>query len=100
MQTAVAGILAGSSYTEANLLSILWEEVHPVCLPNLLNPAGEWAAFDLEWLTDQILMLPRGRKWLGRLIPGRRMVNRRAQLLMNCVTDLRAVSARPEPSYP
>jgi hypothetical protein len=93
MEAAVVGTLAESGYTEADLLNILWDEVHPACLPNLLGPAGEWAAFDAAWLKDRILDRPRHRRWPAWLDPGRRMMGSRAHGLIKRVAELRAANS-------
>lgn len=67
------GILAASPYSIEELQEILLDEVYPVCRTNLMNPAGEWAAFDSEWLESVILrrLSSRFHSWrrfsLGRL---------------------------------
>ena len=50
-----ARVLAESPYTLDELEAILIDEVYPVCRVNLLSIAGEWAAFDPEWLEARIL---------------------------------------------
>ncbi len=53
----IARMLRDSGYADATLLAILDEEVAPICGPNLLSVAGEWALFDGEWLEHEILRL-------------------------------------------
>lgn len=38
---------------------ILMEEVLPVCIPNMKIVAGEWEAFNEDWLVDSIQNLTR-----------------------------------------
>ena len=54
----IASILASSSYSLADLEHILLWEVYPACRQNLLWIAGEWLAFDPEWLQSRILRGP------------------------------------------
>jgi hypothetical protein len=51
----IARILAESGYADEELESILYREVFPVCIGNLMSLAGEWAGFPLEWLEERIL---------------------------------------------
>ena len=51
----IARILAESRYTLAECEKILFHEVYPVCIPNMLSVAGEWAGFDYECLEGAIL---------------------------------------------
>ncbi len=46
--------LAQSKYTIQELQDILVSEVYPVCRINLLQIAGEWAGFDIDWLESNI----------------------------------------------
>lgn len=50
----VAGILAESPFTIAELADIFAREVAPIAEQNLRIVAGEWAAFDEEWLISRI----------------------------------------------
>ena len=67
-------VLAASPYSLPELEQILIDEVYPVCWANILAVAGEWAAFDPEWLEASILgrlhspLGPLHRLHLGRLI--------------------------------
>ncbi|HUP41022.1 MAG TPA: hypothetical protein VM115_12940 [Vicinamibacterales bacterium] len=49
-----AKILSASPYGVADLETILAEEVFPLCIGNLFSVAGEWAAFNEDWLEQQI----------------------------------------------
>lgn len=51
----MAAALAETGYSPGQLEEILYRELHPILHHNLLCVAGEWAAFDLEWLEAQIL---------------------------------------------
>ena len=51
-----ARTLAASAYSIEELRQILWDEVHPACIANLMVPSGgEWAFFSAEWLRERIL---------------------------------------------
>jgi len=58
--------LSASPYSLEEMDAILREEIHPVCLPNLLQPAGEWANFDPAWLEQAIRR--RRTRWRSRLL--------------------------------
>lgn len=51
-------VLVASPYNIGELKNIMLNEVHPVCRWNLINPIGEWAGFDEEWLVGEILKEP------------------------------------------
>ena len=59
--------LAASGYSIAEIERILADEIFPVCGPNLLAVAGEWAGFDIAWLESCILARERVRSRWGRL---------------------------------
>ena len=83
---ALAATLAGSPYTVDELRRILLSEVHPLCVVNLLQVAGVWGGFELEWLEKQIL----GRRcWPVRLLPLRKSTLARAAPLFARVAELR-----------
>jgi len=50
----IAQVCADSEYSAAELKEILFEEVAPVVSGNLMSIAGEWAAFNEDWLVKQI----------------------------------------------
>ena len=50
----IAGELARSPYSEAQLWEILRFEVYPACHLNLLCVAGEWAGFGDDWLMERV----------------------------------------------
>ncbi|MBP2301240.1 DUF7079 family protein [Azospirillum picis] len=58
--------LAASPYSPTEMDAILRDEVHPVCFPNLLSPAGEWSGFDPVWLEQAIRNRRNG--WGSRLL--------------------------------
>ena len=70
----IAEVLARSGYSVHQLEEILYREVHPALISNLLSMCGEWGGFDREWLTNRILARDRERwgvalivaKWLTR----------------------------------
>ena len=50
-------------YSVAEIERIFWNEVRPAVRFNLLSIAGEWAGFEIEWLSQRILKTNRfGRK--------------------------------------
>jgi hypothetical protein len=55
-------ILAASPYTLDEIEDILYGEVYPICIWNLLSVAGEWAGFDIDCLQEAIQK--RQRSWL------------------------------------
>lgn len=71
----IARILAESPYSLAEIETILYREVYPVCIPNMLSVAGEWAGFSDEWLEEAILKHV-NRSWaLGNILqPHRWMI--------------------------
>jgi hypothetical protein len=71
----IAAELADCGYRAGQLEEILYRELHPVLLGNLLSVAGEWAGFDPEWLEAQILGRAPRRSSLA-VIPGKWLVHR------------------------
>lgn len=65
---ATARVLSASPYSLEQLESILFDEVYPVCCPNLLSVAGVWTGFDAEWLEHRILALNAFKRVGARLI--------------------------------
>lgn len=51
---SVAATAAASSFAFPALRRIYQEEVAPALVANLLTVAGEWAAFDEDWVVEQI----------------------------------------------
>lgn len=51
----IANKVIESPYTFGEVKTIDKYEVFPVLQPNLLNVAGEWAAFDEKWLVSRIV---------------------------------------------
>jgi hypothetical protein len=62
----IAETLALSPYSLADVETILYREVYPVCIGNLCCVAGEWAGFDDEWLAESILKHA-PRSWAFRI---------------------------------
>ncbi len=56
-----------SPYTLEEVRQINQDEVFPVLYPNLLSVAGEWAGFDQDWLTEEILDSLAQRKTVEKL---------------------------------
>ena len=64
-----AATLAESPFSREELARILFREVHPLLVFNLLSVAGQWGGFDPAWLTAEIRRKQshwRIRAWLGR----------------------------------
>ena len=51
----IAAELKASQYTKEELLKICIYEVAPAVSSNLLSIAGEWGAFEPEWLKKRII---------------------------------------------
>jgi len=51
----IAATLKASPYTKEQLLKICIYEVAPAVSSNLISIAGEWGAFDPEWLKQAIM---------------------------------------------
>jgi hypothetical protein len=51
----IAGVLDRSGYSPDQLEEILYRELHPILIGNLLSGVGEWAYFDVAWLERRIL---------------------------------------------
>jgi hypothetical protein len=49
-----AHVLAASPFSRAELRAILFDEVHPALVDNLMSVAGEWAGFDADALCAHI----------------------------------------------
>lgn len=62
---SIAHTLAASGYTDDELDSILYEEVYPVCIPNLCSMVGVWEGFDGDEIQARILANERWfwKKW-------------------------------------
>lgn len=64
---SAAEICARSKYTVSEIEAIFWNEVRPAVQANLRSIAGEWAGFDIDWLSQRILKTHR----FGRRLPVR-----------------------------
>jgi hypothetical protein len=69
-----AQLLAESAFSRDELARMLFEEVHPALVFNLLSVAGEWGSFDREWLCGRILR--QRSAWSPRVWLGRRLLRR------------------------
>ena len=68
---AVAHTCAHSKYSLADIEQIFWNEVRPAVEFNLHSLAGEWAGFEIAWLTQRILATHRfGKRLPGRYVDG------------------------------
>ena len=90
----IARRLRDSGYTDTQLLRILKDEVAPVCIPNLLSMAGEWAGFDEDWLAERIQRHLASRpfsRWLTRrrMTPVLWMVRKDRMAVMGALAQLR-----------
>ena len=64
-----AQTLAESPFACDELARILFDEVHPALVLNLLSVAGEWGGFDPDWLCERIRRQRsawRPRVWIAR----------------------------------
>jgi hypothetical protein len=52
---SVAQVCARSKYSLEEIEQIFWNEIRPAVQTNLSSVAGEWAGFDIEWLSRRIL---------------------------------------------
>ncbi|MEC4593693.1 MULTISPECIES: DUF7079 family protein [Nitrospirillum] len=57
-------ILAESPYSLDELDAILCDEIHPVCISNMFDVAGEWAGFDRVWLERAIRGRSNREEWV------------------------------------
>ena len=85
-----ARALGRSEYSLDELEEILLGEVYPACAANLRSVAGEWAAFDSEWLEQRILSRPPSR--LHRFTPGRLLFAAEWHRTKAAVRSLRALT--------
>lgn len=51
----IAQAIVASGYSPSEIQAILWDEVFPVVYSNVLDAAGVWTGFDLDWLQQEIL---------------------------------------------
>lgn len=69
----LARICAESPYSLRELDQILFSELWPALSANLRSPAGEWAGWDQDWLTERVLARHRsGSARLWWLNPAKR----------------------------
>ncbi len=105
--SCIARFLAESPYTSSEIESILFREVYPVCIPNMLCVAGEWEGFDHAWLEASILKHARRRWTLANIVQLSRWMIRddwnRVKVLYHeqCgVTDSHAIELETFPDLP
>lgn len=60
----IAEVCASSAYSLVEIEHIMFSEIYPALIGNLLSPAGEWAGFDTEWLNSKILTGRRSRTYV------------------------------------
>lgn len=92
---SMASRLAATGYSIGELEEILYRELHPHLITNLLSVAGEWAGFDMDWLEAKILA---SHRWgIGTaIVPGMWMVRGEWKTLERLVREQPAsVSRRP-----
>ena len=58
----IAGEIAASEFSRAEISEILWREVFPALADNLRIVAGEWDGFADDWLRERILAVRSGRQ--------------------------------------
>lgn len=51
----IGEVCADSAYSLEEISSMLYRDVAPVCMPNLLSIAGEWTGFDEQQLIEKIV---------------------------------------------
>ena len=94
----IAETLSQSPYAVETLEHILFAEVHPICVTNLLQVAGIWSGFDSDWLQQRILRRWCARfRWPARLMPLRGTIRAAAGPILTRVMELRRArpSSRP-----
>lgn len=70
MISCIARVCAASPYSRRELGQIMFTEVWPAFLPNLLSYAGEWAGWKEEFVRRRILECYKSRLYLSwRLNP-------------------------------
>jgi hypothetical protein len=90
-----ARVLAQSPFSRDELHAILFDEVHPVLVVNLLSVAGEWAGFDAAWLCARIR--ERRMAWWPPLTFSRWRLRGEMRALWQRVDAIIAVLRSPEP---
>ncbi|WP_133162246.1 DUF7079 family protein [Hyphococcus luteus] len=76
----IVNICANSKYSLDEIEQIFWNELEPAVGFNLWGIAGEWAGFEIDWLSERILkknrfgrplplrqLRPHASHWWGRL---------------------------------
>ena len=51
----ISDVCAKSDFSIDEITDMLYSEVAPVCMPNLLTVVGEWTGFDEEQLVKKII---------------------------------------------
>ncbi len=51
----ISDVCASSEFSAEALSTMLYNDVAPVCMPNLLMVAGEWSGFDEDQLMEKII---------------------------------------------
>jgi hypothetical protein len=78
--------LCASGYGVDQLEQILYRELHPVLLSNLLSVAGEWIAFDQDALARRVLAR-RFRRARVAIVPGAWLVRKEWAQLAQMIAD-------------
>ncbi len=65
----IVDVCAASKYSLEELEQIFWNEIEPAVGFNLWDIAGEWAGFEIDWLSARILEKNR----FGRPLPFRHL---------------------------
>jgi hypothetical protein len=86
--------LANSPYSISELERIFIWEVTPACAPSQFAIAGEWPAFDPQWLESKILSGPSAPMWMLSFLFGRLslLVSPQRRRLSRLVPEYRASS--------
>jgi hypothetical protein len=99
VRAGIVRTLAQSPYSLPELRAILREEVHPVCVANLLSVAGVWSRFDPDWLQRTILAREHAWiRWPWWLTPLRGHTRTTAESLFAQVDALRRERSLVNPS--
>lgn len=91
----IAKTLAHSEYTDSELTDILFQEVYPVCIPNMYSFTGIWEGFDVDWLQQQILVNDKmASKRLSVFQLSRGMIHKDWKTVLEMLPEERLVIAR------
>jgi hypothetical protein len=81
-----AALLADSPFSREELARILFDEVHPALVLNLMSVAGEWGGFETSWLCERIRGQQAGSAW--RRCLARRLLRRYPRTLWRRLDEI------------